>query len=47
MSSAAVVAFMRSRLARYKVPKRVELIERLPISPAGKILKRDLRETFG
>ena len=41
-----LIAFMRDRLARYKVPKSVELLTELPISAAGKILKRDLREQF-
>ncbi len=36
----------RARLARYKVPRRVVFLEALPISAAGKILKRDLREQF-
>ena len=35
---------MREHLARYKVPKSVEIMEALPISGMGKILKRDLRE---
>ena len=35
---------LRNRVARYKVPKRVEVVEKLPISAAGKILKRELRE---
>lgn len=35
---------MKNRVARFKVPKKVELVERLPVSPAGKILKRELRE---
>jgi fatty-acyl-CoA synthase len=35
---------LRARVARYKVPRRVELVERLPVSAAGKILKRELRE---
>jgi fatty-acyl-CoA synthase len=26
------------------VPKKVEVLERLPVSAAGKILKRELRE---
>ncbi|MDC0712133.1 long-chain fatty acid--CoA ligase [Stigmatella sp. ncwal1] len=38
-----LLAHLRERVARFKVPKRVELLERLPISPAGKILKRELR----
>ena len=36
--------FMDARLARYKIPKRVVLMPELPISGAGKILKRDLKE---
>ena len=36
----------RGRLARFKAPKYVELVEVLPKNPSGKILKRDLRETF-
>jgi fatty-acyl-CoA synthase len=37
-----LLAHLRTRLARYKVPKAVELLEELPLSPAGKILKREL-----
>ena len=37
---------MQDRLARYKVPKSVEFLEELPISGAGKILKRELRQRF-
>ena len=41
-----MIAFMQDHLARYKVPKRVEFLTELPISGAGKILKRELRERF-
>jgi len=41
-----LIAFMQDQLARYKVPKSVELMDELPISSAGKILKRELRERF-
>lgn len=37
---------MQDNLARYKVPRRVELLPELPISGAGKILKRELQERF-
>ena len=37
---------MRAHLARYKVPKRVTLMDALPLSSMGKILKRELREEF-
>ncbi|MDE2612389.1 MAG: AMP-binding protein [Burkholderiales bacterium] len=35
---------LAQRIAKYKLPERLELLERMPISPAGKILRRDLRE---
>ncbi|MEM9192760.1 MAG: long-chain fatty acid--CoA ligase [Myxococcota bacterium] len=35
-------AFLRERLARYKVPKRWLVLESLPKSGAGKVLKREL-----
>ena len=37
---------MRANLAPYKVPKRVEILAELPISGAGKILKRELQDRF-
>ena len=40
----SLLEHLRNRVARYKVPKRVEVVEKLPISAAGKILKRELRE---
>ena len=43
-TSEELLAHLRERVARFKVPKKVELMERLPVSPAGKILKRELRE---
>jgi fatty-acyl-CoA synthase len=39
-----LLAFLKDRLARYKVPKRVVFMEELPISGAGKVLKRELKE---
>ncbi len=38
--------FMTERLAKYKIPRSVTLIDALPISAAGKILKRELRNQF-
>ncbi len=34
----------RAHLARYKIPRTLELRDSLPLSPAGKILKRALRD---
>lgn len=39
-------AFAGERLARYKLPTRVEVVEILPRNPAGKVLKFELRERF-
>jgi fatty-acyl-CoA synthase len=41
-----LLTFMQAHLARYKVPKSVAFLPELPISGAGKILKRELRERF-
>ena len=43
---AELLAFLRDNLARYKVPRRVEILDALPLSSAGKVLKRELRERF-
>ncbi len=40
----ALLEHLRGRVARYKVPKQVERVDALPVSAAGKILKRELRE---
>jgi long-chain acyl-CoA synthetase len=42
-----LVAFARERLAGYKLPRSVEFVDELPRSPAGKVLKRELRARFG
>ncbi len=39
-----LLQFMAGRLAKYKVPKSVSFMEALPISAAGKILKRELKD---
>jgi fatty-acyl-CoA synthase len=41
-----LLAHLSSHLARYKVPKRVEFLDALPLSGMGKILKRELRERY-
>ncbi|MDV3208913.1 MAG: long-chain fatty acid--CoA ligase, partial [Rhodococcus ruber] len=36
----------RSRLAAYKVPRRVVVVEDLPRSQIGKVLRRQVRESL-
>ncbi len=40
---AAIAAFCRERLATYKAPKAVHLVEALPVDAQGKVQKRELR----
>jgi fatty-acyl-CoA synthase len=42
VAAEALLAHLRARLAKYKVPKKVLFVDSLPLSPAGKILRRDL-----
>ena len=39
-----IIDFCKQRLARFKAPKSIEFVKALPKSPAGKILKRELRD---
>ncbi|MFN8228538.1 MAG: fatty-acid--CoA ligase FadD5 [Mycobacterium sp.] len=39
-------AFLDERLARYKHPKVLEIVEALPRNPAGKVLKTELRKQY-
>jgi acyl-CoA synthetase (AMP-forming)/AMP-acid ligase II len=41
-----LIAFCKKKIAGYKVPKSVEFVASLPKNPAGKILKRQLREKY-
>ncbi len=38
--------FCTARIAGYKVPRSVEVVEALPVSAAGKVLKRELRRPY-
>ena len=40
-----LVAFLRAqRIASFKLPERLEVMREFPVSPVGKIMKRELRE---
>jgi fatty-acyl-CoA synthase len=39
--------FLTERLARYKHPRGLEIVDALPRNPAGKVLKTELRTRFG
>jgi long-chain acyl-CoA synthetase len=41
-----LVAFVQEKVAAYKYPRRVEILEALPLGPSGKVLKRELVARF-
>ncbi len=41
-----LLAYARTRLASFKVPKQIHVIAEFPKNPTGKVLKRVLRERF-
>ena len=43
---AELIAHARERLAPYKSPKHIVIVDALPKNPSGKVLKRELRTTF-
>jgi malonyl-CoA/methylmalonyl-CoA synthetase len=47
LTEAQVIAALRDRLARFKLPKRVVFVEALPRNAMGKVQKAQLRETYG
>ncbi|MCL5884928.1 MAG: AMP-binding protein [Deltaproteobacteria bacterium] len=41
-----LIVFCRGRLADYKVPVSVRVVDRIPRNPAGKVLKKELRREW-
>jgi len=47
LAFAELIAFLRQQnIASFKLPERLELVSEFPVSPVGKILKRQLREAI-
>jgi fatty-acyl-CoA synthase len=44
LTDAALIAHLKGRLAKYKIPKSVVFVAQLPRNAAGKVLKNVLRE---
>ena len=44
VSEEELVAFCKQKLARHKAPKFIEIVHDLPLSPAGKVLRREVRQ---
>ena len=41
-----IIEHVRQRLAGYKKPKKVEIVEAIPRTLSGKILKKELRRKY-
>jgi len=41
-----LIGWARDRIANYKVPRHVEIVESLPVNASGKVLKTELRSSF-
>ncbi|MEO0412813.1 MAG: long-chain-fatty-acid--CoA ligase [Pseudomonadota bacterium] len=41
-----IIAFTRTKIAGYKVPKSIDFVKDLPRNPSGKILKKELRKAY-
>jgi fatty-acyl-CoA synthase len=47
LDEATVINHCRTNLARFKVPQSVVFIDEIPHNATGKVLKRELRESYG
>ena len=46
-SAEELIELCRNNLADYKKPRQIELVDELPLSPVGKISRKDLRDRAG
>ncbi|MDR3497974.1 MAG: fatty acid--CoA ligase [Parvibaculum sp.] len=46
VEAADIIAFAKTRIAGYKVPKTIDFVAALPRNPSGKILRRELRAPY-
>lgn len=46
ITESEIITLCKTRLGSVKAPKMVEFVSKLPKSPAGKVLKRELRDRY-
>ena len=46
VDTAGLKTYLKSNLSSFKVPREFRMVDALPKSPAGKILKREIRNRF-
>jgi len=42
----ALIDHCKQHLARYKSPKKIDFVDELPLSPVGKVLRREIKKKF-
>lgn len=42
----ALLARLQGQIAKYKIPKSIAIVDRLPLSAQGKVLKTELRNQY-
>jgi malonyl-CoA/methylmalonyl-CoA synthetase len=47
LSEPDIIAYVKGKLANYKVPKRIVFVPQLPRNTMGKVLKNELRAAYG
>lgn len=47
VGAAELTAFVKDRVAAYKYPRHIWLVDELPKGPTGKILRREVRPPEG
>jgi acyl-CoA synthetase (AMP-forming)/AMP-acid ligase II len=46
VGEADLIVYCKKRLAHYKAPKTILIVDELPLSPVGKVLRREVRQKF-
>jgi acyl-CoA synthetase (AMP-forming)/AMP-acid ligase II len=46
IDEAELIAHCKAHLSSFKVPKRIDFRDQMPMSSFGKILRRDVRESY-
>jgi acyl-CoA synthetase (AMP-forming)/AMP-acid ligase II len=47
VDAASVMAFAKERLAQYKCPREIVVVDALPRTPNGKVKRSELAKVFG
>ena len=46
LTAEELIEFCRDKIAGYKIPRQMTIIDELPRNPTGKVLKKVLREPY-